>query len=1159
MIVMPSSERPSNHPARNGIEHSQEDLQDDRSRTATPIGDENLDILKNPSSIQSMLRNTTETGNVGQFSIKPSRVPPSLPRPSKARTTSSKQRQPGAYYNRNEDSNTRPPQSHSRQETTASNGSNGSGFHNQTPRRHWGPARSPSIEDYRSYSTSKSSYAGHSLAAHHSHNNGGHGAPGGPHNLRPRSPFAYPTRLKRPGYRPSSPALSEFNKQNRSQTSLQRRPSFRTNSPSSLYTNGAPSPWRNGVNRSDPLLRYYPQFGAPISGRAPSPSPSSTRPPTPKGSPSLKSIASSANGLQATINGSWINPQSPSHLPVFYDYTEAFGERGVEQQDYSHYVSMSSGTLGEHPMLDTATTTYYELDASPEITSRTELTSEHSFPKLKTQATDNEFDQTTSQFEVNDESSIQALHKDLSEVPELPEGDLSNAEVEIPPAKHDGGALDQGSQFPQQASPLMATAAHPQQSSDEGQRRESLSKVEDIASTSQVSETPDRPRSSPVDSIPSAHPAPQTMSVWEDSSPKSSKAKSSTAASPPSIVLAAADSNIGDGPVGENRHSTQFVRTSSFEDQSGYEHTVTEIISPTPERSMTSPTNVSRFSKILSINDDMLDLDELANRIKGKDRADSPMQGIIESRARVARIEPPWRKRSVRLRDIATRQNAADYALVEASDSEDEPELTQGLRQTFCKLDDRPTDYRPRSPPITLPSQLKHRGFPGPLSIRRSPAVRRSTSDLRKVRDPPSAHPDQDHGSPDGSPTHRNPLPEAKQSSPVKLNTNIDSKPPRKLSIEDRSTPDTKPLPPLLPPPNKELPSLPNERPAVVSLSPPVTPMLPSLPFSFTPLIQRMSEDETTSAVELEAVASSYLDQGEKTHDDKETVAPIPATNCSPDRSSIKSSPDSRPWNLDTSYPWSDQQPKLEVIMPKPITMPEPTEDPNRSTGSLPRFRFKVQRASSTTEGTGKTTRYPQFSDALSSPFASSLEVFQGTALRRTRYPALSVMPGQINSSHDVIRSTPNQTRFVESFEIQSPRITLVPPSPGFEARSFFSDDSSQVQPKGIFRKRISALRSRRSRGASADEPRAYDRGLLSSALGRSGASGRSSRQSANTAITADASSRASQTRRARRKLVNRLRSWWQRGEDRVREWRWRRRYNGAIGRSVSADLYAGV
>ncbi len=1146
--MMPLSELPSNHPARNGVGQPQDDLRDGRSRTGTPNGDENSDILKNPSSIQSMLRNTTETGNVGQFSIKPSRVPPSLPRPSKARGTPSKQRQPGAYYNRHEDSSIRATPLHSRQETTASHVSS---LHNQILRPHRGPTRSPSIEDHRSYSTTKSSYASHNLTTHHIHTSGGHGGPGDPHNSRPRSPFAYPTRLKRPGYRPSSPALSEFNKQNRSQTSLHRRPSFRTNSPSSLHTNGAPSPWRKGANRSDPLLRYYPQSTVPISGRAPSPSPNSTRPPTPKASPSLNSIASSTNGLQAATTGSWINPQSPTPPPMFYDYTEAFEEQGVEQQDYSHYVGMSTGTLAEHPMLDTATTTYYELDASPDTTMRTEPPSENSIPKSKTQVMDNRFDQTTSQFEVDDQSSIQALHKDLSEVPELPEGDLSNVEVDVAPAKHDGSLPEQESQypFPKQASPLIATAERPEQLPDQNQRQEALLPVEITEHTSRVSESSNRRMSSPVDSIHPAQSASEPVREHTDSSPRSSKAAPGTVIISPPVGHPAADFDHGKGPEAENRPSIQLVRAMSFEDHSGNEHTVTEIVSPTPERSLTSPSNVSRFSKILSINDDLLDLDELANRIKGKDRADSPMQGIMDSRARVARIEPPWRKRSVQLRDIATRQNAADFALVEASDSEDEPELTQGLRQTFCKPDDRPLESRPRSPPITLPSQKAHRGYPGPLSIRRSPAVRRSTSDLPKVRDPPNAHPGEDPRSLEESPTHTALTLEVKESSPAKLNPNQGFESPREYNIHEGSNPASKPPPP----PDKELPPLPYERPAIVSLSPPVAPSLRSLPFSFTPLIQRRSEDETASAAELETVTLSCLDHGEKTNEDEKTAAPIPETKISTDRSSVASSPDSRPWNLDTSYPWSDQQPKLEV------TMPEPIEDPNRSTRSLPRFRFKVQRASSTTEGTGKVTKYPLSSAASSSLLASSHDVFQGTAFRGKKYPTLSAMPGQINSSHDIIRSSPNQTRFVESFETQSPRITLVPPSPGFEARSFFSDDSSQVPPRRAFRKRFSALRNRASRGASTDEPRGYDRGLLSSALGRSRASGRSSRQSENTAITVGASSHASHAKRASRKLVNKLRSWWQRGEDRVREWRWRRRYNGAIGRSVSADLYAGV
>lgn len=1145
---MPLSELSTNHPTRNGIGQPQDDLHKGRFRTGTPTGDENSDIFKNPSSIQSMLRNTTEMGNVGQFSTKPSRVPASLPRQSNSRLTPSKQRHPGAYYNRPDDSSMRHPPLHPNQGNPASNGS---GFQHHIPRPHRGPARSPSIEDYRSYSTTKSSHASHSLVNNHTHTNGAYDGSGGPHSLGPRLPFAYPTRLKRPGYRPSSPALSELNKQNRSQTSLHRRPSFRTNSPSSLHTNGAPSPWRKGVNRSDPLLRYYPQSAVPISGRAPSPSSFSPPPPTPKTSASLKSIASSTSGLQAATNGSWINPQSPES-PIFYDYTEAFEEQGVEQQDYSHYVSTSTGTLAEQPTFDTATTTYYELDAGPDNTSRTLPPSENRLPKLNPQAADNRFDQTTSQFEVDDESSMQALHKDLSEVPELPEGDLSIAEGDVAPTKHKDDLGDSESQYilREQSSPVVAPVERSEQLPDQDPRQESPFAFEKKESTSRNSQSPSRAIVSPVASIRSRQSTRQSVHEWEDSSPKEERATPSVVISQSPVAHPAPGSDHDRAPGAEQRPSLQLVRATSIEDHSGNEHTVTEIVSPTPERSMISPSSVSRFSKILSINDDLLDLDELGNRIKGRDRADSPMQGLMDSRTRVARIDPPWRKRTVQLRDMATRQNAADYALVEASDSEDEPELTQGLRQTFCKPDNRPMDNAPRAPPIILSSQLAHRGYPGPLSIRRSPAVRRSTSDVRKVRDTPNAHPDSEIGLPEEQSTHRAPSPEANQSSPAHLDANqiVDS--PEKYSAHEGSPPDLK----LAPPPKKELPPLPDERPAIVLFSPPVAPRLPSLPFSFTPLIQRGSEDETASVAELAAVGVSSLDQGETTHKDEESPAPILATKLGHDRNSIaSSSPDSRPWNLDTSYPWSDQQPKLEV------TMPEPTEGPNRSTRSLPRFRFKLQRASSTTEGTGKITKYPLPSDASSSPFGSSHDVFQDTAFRGQRQPTLSVTPGQINSSHDYIRSSPNRTRFVESFETQSPRVTYVPPSPGFEARSFFSDDSSQMRPRGVFRKRFSALRNRTSRGASTDEPRGYDRGLLSSALGISRASGRSSRQSENTAITAGASSRASQTKRARRKLVNKLRSWWQRGEDRVREWRWRRRYNEAIARSASADLYAGV
>ena len=193
-----------------------------------PNGDENGSTLQKSTSIQSMLRNTTETGDVGQFSIKPSRAPSSIPRPSALPSSRSQispsQRSPvGSYYNgydeyngQHNGRNKRHAPSRSRQGAPSSNGS-------LTPKRsheHFrGPQRNPSIEDYRTYSMTQNSYDSHSLKQRHPYGNGHHQGQGSFHNLRPRSPFAYPTRLKRPGYGPSSPAFSDLNKPLTSQSS----------------------------------------------------------------------------------------------------------------------------------------------------------------------------------------------------------------------------------------------------------------------------------------------------------------------------------------------------------------------------------------------------------------------------------------------------------------------------------------------------------------------------------------------------------------------------------------------------------------------------------------------------------------------------------------------------------------------------------------------------------------------------------------------------------------------------------------------------------------------------------------------------------------------------------------------------------------------------
>ncbi|KAL2058955.1 hypothetical protein ABVK25_000247 [Lepraria finkii] len=79
---MPLSEVPLNHIRRNGQLRQPHAKKNGRLRPVMPNGDENGSTLQKSTSIQSMLRNTTETGDVGQFSIKPSRAPSSIPQPS---------------------------------------------------------------------------------------------------------------------------------------------------------------------------------------------------------------------------------------------------------------------------------------------------------------------------------------------------------------------------------------------------------------------------------------------------------------------------------------------------------------------------------------------------------------------------------------------------------------------------------------------------------------------------------------------------------------------------------------------------------------------------------------------------------------------------------------------------------------------------------------------------------------------------------------------------------------------------------------------------------------------------------------------------------------------------------------------------------------------
>ena len=153
----------------------------------------------------------------------------------------------------------------------------------------------------------------------------------------------------------------------------------------------------------------------------------------------------------------------------------------------------------------------------------------------------------------------------------------------------------------------------------------------------------------------------------------------------------------------------------------------------------------------------------------------------------------------------------------------------------------------------------------------------------------------------------------------------------------------------------KELPPLP--RSSMFSVAPPPGQTATLLPFSFTALRPELKE-ETDSVTELGKLAASYLDHLDRvgtqtpTNPYKVTARAHSYSSSSPVR------PSSRPWNSEENYPWTDWKQKLEIAVP--ISNPSDTEIlvPTKA----PRFKLKLRRSSPSTTNAVKITK-PRQSD----------------------------------------------------------------------------------------------------------------------------------------------------------------------------------------------------
>ena len=176
-------------------------------RDGAPIGKAEIRSSAGiPKAFEGMLRTSTETGDIGMFSVKSSRLPSSLNSPRRVTSCNEpglqKPRQSfqpyGVSASTGIDDRRRLP-SYNR-DTTSELISMYEGPSQKSSRvfddsefRSYSMTQAPSytLSNQRSYTSLRSQPEGKGLVQ------------------RPRSPFAYPTRLRRPGFRPSSPALTD--------------------------------------------------------------------------------------------------------------------------------------------------------------------------------------------------------------------------------------------------------------------------------------------------------------------------------------------------------------------------------------------------------------------------------------------------------------------------------------------------------------------------------------------------------------------------------------------------------------------------------------------------------------------------------------------------------------------------------------------------------------------------------------------------------------------------------------------------------------------------------------------------------------------------------------------------------------------------------------
>ncbi|KAF5020626.1 hypothetical protein F66182_7333 [Fusarium sp. NRRL 66182] len=306
-------------------------------------------LLRSPGPLESMLKTTTETGDIGVFSIKPSQSSSTRHHHTPRSTIDSRSAKRPAHPDTEGVEDCRVCDDRKFLPSNRDTNSELISLYGYPKLPLYYRSFSPSSDDGQRSQSLTTCSSRRVPSCNSSGTFQSQPSSGG--LQRPRSPFPYPTRLKRPGVRPSSPAMSDngfidystmveidrasqrttygsyASRGRRSQRRyppLSLRPEF-SQSASSLPSRSSSGPYHNGLapNSRTPSEMFYPSSRSPY--RQPIAGDQSIR------SASLTSIVEMYRGIPP--NGTRQPLRSPGSF--YYDYTEEFETETPDELDYT--------------------------------------------------------------------------------------------------------------------------------------------------------------------------------------------------------------------------------------------------------------------------------------------------------------------------------------------------------------------------------------------------------------------------------------------------------------------------------------------------------------------------------------------------------------------------------------------------------------------------------------------------------------------------------------------------------------------------------------------------------------------------------------------------------------------------------------------------------